>query len=111
MAHLTINVPEDLVGDLRRQLRETHAECAAALRRSLNAYTDADGRLDDVEGALVELRDLDTALAALLDIPAGPATITAHPEVLADALAELLVARPDDPAIRELARIAARGSR
>jgi hypothetical protein len=109
MAHLTINVPEDLVDDLRRQLRATHAECAAALRRSLDVYTDAGGCLDDVEGALVELRDLDTALAAL-DVPAAPVTITAHPEVLADALAALLTVRPDDPAVRELARIAARGS-
>lgn len=106
MAHLTINVPEDLVGDLRWQLRETHAECAAALRRSLDAYMDADGCLGDVEGALVELRDLDTALAAL-DVPAGPATITGHPEVLADALAALLTVRPDDPEVRELARIVA----
>jgi hypothetical protein len=103
VAHLTIDVPEDLVDDLRRELRRAHAERAAALRRALDAYLETNQRLDDVEGALVELRDLDAALAQVGWVagPAAPLTVTAHPEVLADAL----------DALPALARIVERGGR
>jgi hypothetical protein len=103
MAHLTINVPEDLVDDLRRELQRTLVDRAAALRRALDAYLDSGGPLDDVEGALVELRDLDHALAQL-PAAAAPAAVSAHPELLADALRALLAARPADSALREVAR-------
>jgi hypothetical protein len=110
MAHLTINVPEELAGDLRRELRRAHAERADALRRALDAYREGGARLDDVEGALVELRDLEDALAPLAR-RAGPVTVTAHPEVLAEALHALLAVRPDDAALRALARTVDGGSR
>jgi predicted short-subunit dehydrogenase-like oxidoreductase (DUF2520 family) len=102
MAHLTIDVPDGLVGPLRGQLRRAHSECVAALRHALDAYVDG-GDLDAVEGALVELRDLDAALAQL--VASSPFAVTAHPEVLADAVGALLVARPHDTALHALARV------
>jgi hypothetical protein len=99
MAYLTITVPADLVDDLRRELRGTLAERAAALRRAL----------DDIEGTLVELRDLDHALAQLAG-PPGPVPLTAHPEVLADALRALLDTRPTDVTLLELVRTVEWGS-
>jgi hypothetical protein len=110
MAHLTINVPERLVDDLRRELRAALVVRAAALRRALTAYLDAARPLDDLEGALVELRDLDAALTQLVD-PPEPAVLTAHPEVLADALRALLAARPGDTTLAELVRTVEWGSR
>jgi hypothetical protein len=119
MAHLTIYVPEEHVEDLRRELLRAHAERAAALRSALDTYLDSNERLDDVEGALVELRDHHEALAQIgwttAEPPAG-VSVTAHPEVLADALEAMLAGAraTDDPlaartsTLRELAR-AARG--
>jgi len=52
---------------------------------------------------LVELRDLDAALAQI-SRPA-PVAVTAHPEVLADAVGALLAARPHNAALRALARV------
>jgi hypothetical protein len=89
MAHLTISVPRELVDDLRRALLRAHAERAAALRRALDAYLASHERLDDVQGALVELADLDEAIAQLGWAPADPprsVELSGHPEVLADAL-------------------------
>jgi hypothetical protein len=104
MAHLTINIPEELVDDLRRELCRALVERAAALRRALDGYLDSGGSLDHVEGALVEVRDLDQALAQLAG-PAGPVSVTAHPEVLTDALRALLHARPGDAVLQELVRV------
>jgi hypothetical protein len=109
MAHLTINVPEELVDDLRRELRRTLAERAAALRRALDAYVNAAGPLDDVEGGLVELRDLDHVLLQLAAAP-GPGSVTGHPEVLADAVRALAQTRPADAALLELLRAVEWGS-
>lgn len=103
MAHLTIDVPEELVDDLRRELRRGLADRVAALRRALDAYADSGGPLDAVEGAVVELRDLDDALAQL-PAGAGNVAMTAHPEVLADALEALRAARPADPTLAALLR-------
>jgi DNA-binding MarR family transcriptional regulator len=92
MAHLTISVPGDLVDDMRDELSRAHAERAAAVREALEAYLVSHERLDDVHGALVELTDLDEALGQLGWEPAGdaqPVELTAHPEVLADALAAI----------------------
>jgi hypothetical protein len=89
MAHLTISVPREHFDDLRRELLRAHAERAAALRRALDAYLVSHERLDDVRGALVELTDLDEALAQLGWDPAGEpraVELTAHPEVVGDAL-------------------------
>jgi DNA-binding MarR family transcriptional regulator len=100
MAHLTVSVPKDLVDDLRQVLMRAHAERAAALRRALDAYLVSHERLDEVEGALVELVDLHEAIGQLGWEPAmaypQPVELSAHPEVLADALttaARLRVAR------------------
>jgi hypothetical protein len=113
MAHLTINVPEELVDDLRRELLRAHGACAAELRRALDAYLDSHTGLDAVEGALVELRDLDTAVAQLGWAPnrRGSATVTAHPEVLADALRALAASGRASGALRALARLVERGNR
>jgi hypothetical protein len=110
MAHLTINVPEELVDDLRRELRRAHARRAAALQRALDAYLASRGPLDDIDGALVELRDLDEALGQL-PVAAAPLALTAHPEVLADALSALLAVRPADAVLRALVRSVEWGSR
>jgi hypothetical protein len=113
MAHLTINVPEELVDDLRRELLRAHGARAAELRRALDAYLDSHTGLDAVEGALVELRDLDAAIAQLGWAPGrrGPATVTAHPEVLADALrARAASGRPSE-SLRALTRRVERGQR
>jgi hypothetical protein len=88
MAHLTINVPEELVDDLRREIRRALVERAAALRRALDAYLNGTGPLDDVEGPVVELRDLEHVLGQLAG-PPGPVSVSGHPEVLADALRAL----------------------
>jgi hypothetical protein len=99
MAHLTISVPEEHVDDLRRELLRAHAERAASLRRGLDAYLESHDRLDDVDGALVELGDLDAALAQLgwASVAGAHAVVlTAHPEVLADALRPMLAAAIGD---------------
>jgi hypothetical protein len=89
MAQLTVSVPREVVDSLRRELLAAHAERAGALRRALDAYLATHERLDDVHGALVELQDLHEALAQLGWAPEREPraiTVTAHPEVLADAL-------------------------
>jgi hypothetical protein len=101
MAHLTIDVPEALIDPLRRELQRAHAACAAALLEAFDGYRHSGASLDPVAGALVELRDLDAALAQLGGH--APVTLTIHPEVLADALQRLRLARPDDEALRALA--------
>jgi hypothetical protein len=89
VAHLTINVPEEHVDALRRELLRAHAERVAALRQALDEYAGSRERLDDLQGALVELADLHHALAQLGWTPGRPGavTVTAHPEVIADAVA------------------------
>jgi hypothetical protein len=109
MAHLTIDVPEVLVDDLRHELQRALFERAATLRRALDAYLDASRPLDDVEGALVEVRDLDHALAQLGG-PPGAVALTAHPEILADALRPLADARPADTTLADLVRAVEWGS-
>lgn len=92
MAHLTISVPKEHVDELRRELLRVHAERAAALRRALDAYLESHERLDDVEGALVELTDLDAALSQLgwaSQPEPRDVELTAHPELLEDALRRL----------------------
>jgi len=90
MAHLTIIVPREHVAALRQELLRAHAERAAALRRALDHYLETHDRLDDVEGALIELADLGAAIDQLgwtaEPRPRG-VRLTAHPEVLADAAA------------------------
>jgi hypothetical protein len=89
MARLTITVPKELVDELRRELLRAHADRAAMLRRALDEYLVSHERLDDLEGALVELTDIDEALRQVGWTPAAApqdVEVTAHPEVLADAL-------------------------
>jgi hypothetical protein len=88
MAHLTISVPRDRVDELRRHLLHAHARQARALRDALDGYLVSHERLDDVHGALVELTDLDEAIGQLgwtATRPPRAVTLSAHPEVLADA--------------------------
>jgi metal-responsive CopG/Arc/MetJ family transcriptional regulator len=92
MAHLTISVPEEHVDELRRELLRAHADRAEALRHALDAYLESHARLDEVEGALVELVDLDEALTQLGWTAADErraVELSVHPEVLADALRAL----------------------
>src|ERR1044072_1142285 len=103
VAHLTINVPKDLVDDLRAELQRALLSRATALRHALDAYLDSSGPLDDLDGALVELRDLDHALVQLPPVTVA-STITAHPETLTDALRALVPRRPDDILLFELLR-------
>jgi hypothetical protein len=88
MALQTISIPAEHVGALRRVLLRAHADRAAALRAALDAYEESHQGLDDIHGALVELVDLDEAIGQLgwTSVEAGPVELTAHPEVLADAL-------------------------
>jgi hypothetical protein len=114
MAHLTISVPKEHVDDLRRELLRAHGERARELRRALDVYLGSHERLDEVEGALVELVDLDTAIAQLGWTPAAApraVELTAHPEVLSDALRELLAsaAGASRASLLELARCVERG--
>jgi hypothetical protein len=93
MAHLTISVPRDRVDELRRHLIRAHAERARALRDALDRYLVSHERLGDVNGALVELTDLDEAIGQLgwtAEQPSHAVTLSAHPEVLADALPDLV---------------------
>jgi DNA-binding MarR family transcriptional regulator len=87
MAHLTICVPEDHAGELRGELQRMFQECAATVRRA-NIATERG--LDAAEGALVELRDLREAIGQLRNAGEGPVTVSAHPEVLRDALSRQL---------------------
>jgi hypothetical protein len=87
MAHLTICVPEDHAGDLRAELQRMFKECAATVRR---ANLDTERGLDAAEGALVELRDLREAIGQLSKAGEGAVMVTAHPEVLHDALCRRL---------------------
>ena len=92
MAHLTVIVPSEHVDALRRELLRAHADRAAALRRALDRYLESHDHLDDVEGALIELADLDAAIAQLGWEPAAAprdVLLTVHPEVLADATTAL----------------------
>lgn len=107
MAHLTIHVPEEHVDDLRRELVRAHAERVEALRRALAAYADSHDRLDRLEGLTVEIGDLHAAIEQLgwSPRPRSAAAVTAHPEVLADAVDQLLTAGPvPDARLVELAR-------
>ncbi|HWM12515.1 MAG TPA: hypothetical protein VNO82_24350 [Solirubrobacteraceae bacterium] len=97
MAYLTIGVPERVVDELRRALVRAHGERAAGVRRALDAYLATHERLDDVEGALVELADLHEAIVQVgWEAPVRdpqPAELRAHPEVLADAVTAAARAR------------------
>jgi len=96
MPQLTIVVPEEHIHAVRREMLRAHAEQAAALRRALDVYVGSHERLDDVHGALVELTDLHAALEQVgwtdTFMPGGLA-LTAHPEVLADALGAIGLGR------------------
>jgi hypothetical protein len=107
MAQLTVDIPGEVVDGLRQALLEAHAERLAVLRRAVDAYAASHERLDDVQGAVVEVADLHEVLEQLGWTPA-PARravrLTAHPEVLADALQAMLARQGPEPHVLELAR-------
>jgi hypothetical protein len=106
MAHLTIHVPEDHVDALRRELIGAYRERAQALHRMVEGRLGPGDVLEEVQGAVVELRDLHDAIDQLgweAGPRSGPVPLTAHPEVLADALRALLTG-----ALAELSAIVAR---
>jgi glyoxylase-like metal-dependent hydrolase (beta-lactamase superfamily II) len=113
MAHLTISVPEEHVDELRRELLRAHGERAAELRRALDRYLLSHRRLDHVRGALVELEDLDAALGQLGWAPAAvprAVSVTAHPELLADALRAIRGGEEPPASLAALLRIVERGT-
>jgi hypothetical protein len=71
MAHLTIRVPEPHVAALRRELMRAYEE-------------------REQSGASVEADDLHEALEQLPEGAGGDVAVTAHPEVLSDAVHALL---------------------
>jgi hypothetical protein len=93
MADLTIRVPGDHVDDVRDSLLHAYAGVAEALRAAALHHVASRTGADTVLAHRSELLDLDDALAQLeLDYaPASrPVELTAHPEVLADAVAGAL---------------------
>jgi hypothetical protein len=95
MGRLTIDVAKDRVGDLRLILLRMHRQRMTALWRAWAVYVESHERLDDVEGALVEVRDLHDAIEQLgwfAPPEEASVTLTVHHEVLADAR-ERLTAR------------------
>ena len=88
MAHLTIRVPGTHVAAVRRALVGAHQRCGDELAQAAERYrvTHRAGDLDRIEGAAVELRDLRQAIEQL-SRRARTTELTAHPEVIHDALA------------------------
>ena len=89
MAHLTIRVPAAHVEAVRDSVLHAYTATAEALHEAVNRQLEAGEAMDDVLGLRVELADLDEALEqlGLASVPAGDTVeITAHPEVLSDAV-------------------------
>jgi hypothetical protein len=99
MADLTIRVPSELVDPIADELLQRYATLAGTLHAAAARYASTREALDALRGARVELFDVDDAVEQLhwgLG-SAGPLPIevSAHPEVLADALAGALAAAQD----------------
>jgi hypothetical protein len=89
MANLTIRVPGEHVDDVRDALLDAYSAVAEALHLSAVRHLTDRAHADELLGHRTELLDLDDALMQVGVDPgpaAGPVEVTAHPEVLADAL-------------------------
>jgi hypothetical protein len=93
MADLTIRVPGEHVDDVRDSLLHAYAAVAEALHHSALAHVESRAAPEDVFGHRTELLDLDDALDQVgIEYPplSEPLEVTAHPEVLGDAVAGAL---------------------
>jgi hypothetical protein len=95
MADLTIRVPPEHGELLAAEFLRRYATLAHKLHAAAARQASSGDALDDLLGTRVELLDLDDALDQLgwgAAPPGGALELTAHPEVLADALTGVLVA-------------------
>jgi hypothetical protein len=95
MADLTIRVPPEHVDLLAGELLRRYAVLAGQLHAAARRQAGGGDALDALLGARVELLDLDDALEQLGwggGPPGAALELTAHPEVLADAVTGALVA-------------------
>jgi hypothetical protein len=102
MADLTIRVPSELVDLVADELLQRYAVLAGTLHAAAVRYAATREALDALRGARVELFDVDDAVEQLhwgLGAPGTAAVeLTAHPEVLADALAGAAAVARERPA-------------
>jgi hypothetical protein len=92
MAHLTIPIPPEHVDAVRTSVLHSYTVTAEALHAAVNRRleaADAPEAVDAIAGLRVELSDLDDVLDQLglaPGTPGEPVALTAHPEVLSDAV-------------------------
>jgi hypothetical protein len=109
MANLTIRVPGEHVDDVRDSLLDAYSAVAEALHLAAVRHLHDRAHADELLGHRTELLDIDDALLQI-GVDHGPALelveITAHPEVLADALvgAAQAVLERLQPAVERLGR-------
>jgi hypothetical protein len=95
MADLTIRVPPEHVDLLADELLRRYARLLGELHAAASRHAGARDALPELLGLRVELLDLDDALEQLGwggSPPGAPLELTAHPEVLADAVTGALAA-------------------
>ena len=93
MADLTIRVPGEHVDDVRDSLLHAYAAVAEALHHSALAHVESRAAPEGLRGHRTELLDLDDALDQIgFEYPplVEDTELTAHPEVLGDAVAGAL---------------------
>jgi hypothetical protein len=90
MAELTILVPSARVAALRESLLHSYTTIADALHHAINAAIDDEGDVADAFGHHVELDDIHAALDQLPERADEDVELTAHPEVLSDAVYDAL---------------------
>jgi hypothetical protein len=89
MAHLTIPIPPEHVDAVRTSVLHAYTVTAEALHEAVNRRLETGDAVDAVAGLRVEISDLDDVLDQLglaPGAPGEPLELTAHPEVLSDAV-------------------------
>jgi hypothetical protein len=89
MAHLTIPIPPEHVDAVRTSVLHAYTVTAEALHEAVNRRLETGEAVEAVAGLRVELSDLDDVLDQLGLAPGSagaPLELTAHPEVLSDAV-------------------------
>jgi hypothetical protein len=89
MALLTIPIPPEHVDAVRTSVLHAYTVTAEALHEAVNRRLESGDAIDAVAGLRVELSDLDDVLDQLGLAPGAPGEaleLTAHPEVLSDAV-------------------------